>query len=270
MAQELRVSISTLAVQHGDRFLFCTDGLSHYLEESLLNELMNRQDDLSNIASELMASAIHAGSHDNITVLTLEAEEIIVGDEVPTARYHEIPLEHPSSTHVDMEKWPESREASGIHSTEAQEFDALSGRYQNDPMSADTSPHSMVEHIPELGAEHLGFDPPPISSSSLNDLDPSGEVPTSEDDWQPESNPPIDPLACLDPFQQVELPASQASVEQALSAYAAQDSEKLKAKQATNERESNNELSAGDSLMSQPEHPDSPQPSSSLPKKYSR
>ncbi len=205
MEQELRVSVRTIPVVNGDRFLLCTDGLSHHLHSDEIAGLMNRNDELSHITSELMAHAIDGGSRDNISVLVLEAEEIIVGDEVPTARYHEIPLEHPDSLSIPMRRLFSDDENIKEPSLQ-EELESLTQLPKGQKTYEESLAPPTFEHLPELAADRVGFEPPPISSSSLNDSDPSGALPPSEEEWTQASRGAHDPLqpSPLEPLSESE------------------------------------------------------------------
>ena len=104
----------------GDRYLLCSDGLFNELEPEPILEVLHRLDDPGAAAEELVAAAVAAGGHDNVTVLIVdvvapdtEAEEPpanrIVGTykAVPDASFLRDPLapgdlDHgPSDPHPD-------------------------------------------------------------------------------------------------------------------------------------------------------------------------
>lgn len=58
----------------GDLFLLCSDGLTRELSDSTIQELLNREGTLENLAAHLVEAAKKAGGHDNITCLLVRAE----------------------------------------------------------------------------------------------------------------------------------------------------------------------------------------------------
>ncbi len=71
------IDYRSLAVEPGDIFLFTTDGVTGYVTDNRLRELLREHgDNLQVCAQRIMEEALHAGSHDNVTcqllrVLTL-------------------------------------------------------------------------------------------------------------------------------------------------------------------------------------------------------
>lgn len=58
-------------VSHGDTLLLCSDGLSNVLERSLMEEILNKHQNLEEAAEEMMRKALERGAPDNVTVLLL-------------------------------------------------------------------------------------------------------------------------------------------------------------------------------------------------------
>lgn len=56
----------------GDRLLLCTDGLSGFVKESEIWDVLSEDKDISLVAHELVAAAERGGGEDNITVLLIE------------------------------------------------------------------------------------------------------------------------------------------------------------------------------------------------------
>ncbi|MBO5755326.1 MAG: Stp1/IreP family PP2C-type Ser/Thr phosphatase [Clostridia bacterium] len=56
----------------GDRLLLCTDGLSSYVTEKEIEEIMAEEKDISDVAHELITAAECHGSEDNLTALLIE------------------------------------------------------------------------------------------------------------------------------------------------------------------------------------------------------
>jgi hypothetical protein len=63
-------------VRAGDRYLFCTDGLTDMLSDSELAEGLGSSLPLDAIADNFVALANHRGGHDNITVVVVEVEQV--------------------------------------------------------------------------------------------------------------------------------------------------------------------------------------------------
>jgi hypothetical protein len=62
------IDYRALAVETGDLFLFTTDGVTGYLTDNRLRQLLReRGDNLQACANRIMEEALHAGSHDNVT-----------------------------------------------------------------------------------------------------------------------------------------------------------------------------------------------------------
>jgi len=55
--------------------LLCSDGLSHYVEDSSMRELIHGSSDLESSCEKLIQAAKSGGSDDNITCLLLRAHE---------------------------------------------------------------------------------------------------------------------------------------------------------------------------------------------------
>ena len=59
----------------GDRYLLCSDGLFNELTDDRIAELLGRCADPETAANELVARAVDAGGHDNVTVLVMDVAE---------------------------------------------------------------------------------------------------------------------------------------------------------------------------------------------------
>lgn len=55
------------AVEIGDTFLLCSDGLSDMIDDSQISEIMNSSGDVHTISERLINEAKNAGGHDNVT-----------------------------------------------------------------------------------------------------------------------------------------------------------------------------------------------------------
>jgi protein phosphatase len=59
----------------GDRFLLCSDGLSDYVEDSVIAETLRGNADRKTCAAELVHRTLEAGAPDNVTVIVADVEE---------------------------------------------------------------------------------------------------------------------------------------------------------------------------------------------------
>jgi len=71
---QVEVDLRTHDLKPGDRYLFCSDGLSGHLEDEEMLELTKNTADLSVAVSELVESANAAGGADNITVVLVHTD----------------------------------------------------------------------------------------------------------------------------------------------------------------------------------------------------
>jgi protein phosphatase len=62
----------------GDRLLLCTDGLSSYVTEREIWDILSEDKDVSRIAHELITAAECHGSEDNVTALLIENKKEIL------------------------------------------------------------------------------------------------------------------------------------------------------------------------------------------------
>lgn len=69
------VPIEELALQDQDLLMLSCDGLTDSLQDSQVEELLNRDDDLDTICRQLVDAANQAGGRDNITVVLLRFRE---------------------------------------------------------------------------------------------------------------------------------------------------------------------------------------------------
>ena len=70
-----RVQLDRVAgrLQGGDRFLLCTDGLSRMVSDAEIAALLTEAD-VASVPSSLVAAALSAGGHDNVTVMLVACE----------------------------------------------------------------------------------------------------------------------------------------------------------------------------------------------------
>jgi protein phosphatase len=63
-------------VEVGDRFLLCSDGLSDYVEDSVIAETLRSNADRKTAAAELVHRTLENGAPDNVTVIIADIDEI--------------------------------------------------------------------------------------------------------------------------------------------------------------------------------------------------
>lgn len=61
----------------GDRMLICSDGLTGEVDDAGLEQLLRRPTDVRTLSHELVGRALDAGGHDNISVVLVEAVEVV-------------------------------------------------------------------------------------------------------------------------------------------------------------------------------------------------
>ncbi|MFO0797327.1 MAG: protein phosphatase 2C domain-containing protein [Gemmataceae bacterium] len=70
---EADVDVLKVKLQAGDAILFCTDGLSKYLEPAAIAAVLAKGESAEATARELVAAANEAGGSDNVTVVVVRA-----------------------------------------------------------------------------------------------------------------------------------------------------------------------------------------------------
>lgn len=68
------VDVTFVAVEPGDRFILCTDGLHRYLRGQELQQLSDGAGNPRDLVERLVAMANERGGEDNVTVIVVEAE----------------------------------------------------------------------------------------------------------------------------------------------------------------------------------------------------
>ena len=63
--------MSSHDVRGGDRYLLCSDGLTHMIDDDVIREAMLADEDPKATAERLVRLANEAGGRDNITVLVV-------------------------------------------------------------------------------------------------------------------------------------------------------------------------------------------------------
>lgn len=114
MDDDFRVSIRTLQLLPGDRFLLCSDGLSSVVPAERLWQVLRQAEPPATLASELLSHALAQRAQDNISVLVLDCEEKLLDDALPTQRYNEIPSPPVSPRMAPSESQVEITELDGF------------------------------------------------------------------------------------------------------------------------------------------------------------
>ena len=68
----MRPDLYEINVQTGDRLLLCSDGLYSMVDDYTIEGILEAQEDPQQAAEELVAAALKAGGHDNITVIVVD------------------------------------------------------------------------------------------------------------------------------------------------------------------------------------------------------
>lgn len=64
-----------ITVTEGDRYLICSDGLTSMVSEQEIASIMHCDNDIKNVAYNLVDQAITAGGTDNVTVVVIEVQK---------------------------------------------------------------------------------------------------------------------------------------------------------------------------------------------------
>jgi len=71
LPEPLDVDLSTRTTLAGERYLFCTDGLTNYASEADIAHIVGQSDEPRQIVENLIAAAIRGGGGDNITAVAV-------------------------------------------------------------------------------------------------------------------------------------------------------------------------------------------------------
>ena len=80
------IASAAVPLADGDRFLFCSDGVSEYFDEAELGELLTRIASPAKAAQRLIELALERGGHDNATVVLVKVVEAGTTPLTPEAR----------------------------------------------------------------------------------------------------------------------------------------------------------------------------------------
>jgi protein phosphatase len=106
MGDELRVTLRSVLLAPGDRFLLCSDGLTSFVHFDRIWKLLKAPETASAVATELLSQAINSGSQDNISVIVIDCEELVVDQEHPTRPYNEVPEPPSTRLHTNAREEP--------------------------------------------------------------------------------------------------------------------------------------------------------------------
>lgn len=94
-----------IPAETGDRMLVCSDGLTGEVDDEAIEAMLRRPADVRTIAEDLVGRALDAGGHDNITVVIVEAVEV-VGQSLATERTAGSGTPDEEETEVDEDTLP--------------------------------------------------------------------------------------------------------------------------------------------------------------------
>ena len=72
-ASDVEPDVWLLPVSPGDRMLVCSDGLTDELSDARIEAELRAEDEAQAAADRLVAAALAAGGHDNVTAIVLDA-----------------------------------------------------------------------------------------------------------------------------------------------------------------------------------------------------
>jgi protein phosphatase len=104
MEESVRVSVRTVRVLPGDRFLLCSDGLSDALDEQRIEEILDHARSPEDQVRDLLAAALAAGADDNMGAVVVECVET---DIAPPRRPSVRPIQIPPAARVPTYSAPE-------------------------------------------------------------------------------------------------------------------------------------------------------------------
>jgi hypothetical protein len=94
---DFRVTMLTLPVMAGDRFLLCTDGLSTTVGFDAIWRTLRAPGTPRDLAGQLLSQAIELGATDNVSLVLSDVSEVDLQEDYSTKRYNDIP--DPPSVH---------------------------------------------------------------------------------------------------------------------------------------------------------------------------
>ncbi len=91
MADKVRVTVRSVVIAPGDRYLLCTDGLSGPLGNAAIAEGLSADRTAEELVQGFIASANEAGGPDNIGVVVVTCDDVHQSDEEAQATVHMTP-----------------------------------------------------------------------------------------------------------------------------------------------------------------------------------
>ena len=71
MDEEVTADVFSLNKRRGDKYLICSDGLSEYVRENEMQEILCSMP-MSEAADKMLSMALDGGGHDNISLVIAE------------------------------------------------------------------------------------------------------------------------------------------------------------------------------------------------------
>ena len=94
-----------IPAETGDRMLICSDGLTCEVDDEAIETMLRRPLDVRTIAEDLVGLALDAGGHDNVSVVIVEAVEV-VGQSLATEATAGTSTPDEEQTEVDEDTLP--------------------------------------------------------------------------------------------------------------------------------------------------------------------
>lgn len=94
-----------IPAETGDRMLICSDGLTGEVDDEAIEAMLRRPLDVRTIAEDLVGRALDAGGHDNVSVVIVEAVEV-VGQSLATEATASASTPDEEETEVDEDTLP--------------------------------------------------------------------------------------------------------------------------------------------------------------------
>lgn len=66
-----------IPAEHGDRMLICSDGLTGEVDDEGIEQMLRSPADVRTVCGDLVSRALDAGGHDNVSVVVVEAVEVV-------------------------------------------------------------------------------------------------------------------------------------------------------------------------------------------------
>lgn len=66
-----------IPAETGDRMLICSDGLTGEVDDAGIEQMLRRPSDVRTVCGDLVSRALDAGGHDNVSVVVVEAVEVV-------------------------------------------------------------------------------------------------------------------------------------------------------------------------------------------------